>query len=672
MQWLFIIIALVIAAGAGYYMYRIDSKRAVPYPWVTAVLRGLVILLTFMLIIAPDITITKNETKKPVVLLLQDNSRSVAEAVKTDTTDFRKQYESLASKLGDKYRVVKWAFGNDAYTDSLYTYNENTTDITAALTKAQEYYSGQNIGAIVLASDGLFNQGVNPAFQNISLPAGIYTIGLGDSTLQKDIKVSNVYSNKTVSLNNQFEIRADIIATRCSGYNGKVYLSENGIDIASVNLPVNTDRFDRAVSFSIKATEAGVHHYSITVPSTDGEVNTTNNRRDVFVEVVDEKKKILIAAAAPHPDIHAITEALKDLQNYSITVKTGLALPDNINDFDIIVLHQQPAAARYVQSIRRPTWLIVGPLTDVGLLTQINKAVALNISPAIQQNAFVNHNAAFSFFTLPQNINAVTEKLPPLSRPQGEVKMLGNAEMLFYDKSNNTPLWVLQQGNVPNAYLGGLGLWRWRMYEYKNFKNHNTIDECIRQTISFLSVDKSTKQFSVALPKYVWNDREAISLNAYLLNANNEQVNTADVSLTIKDSLGNKKDYSFERSGSSYKLNIGIWAGGAYTYTATTNFNGKTLTASGSFVVESQPIELLETSSDYATLYSLSQKYNGAFFTQQNMSAVYDSIIQNNNIKPVITTDITTVPLIDRKWFFFLILLIAVVEWLIRKYRLAQ
>lgn len=672
MQWLFIIIALVIAAGAGYYMYRIDSKRAVPYPWVTAVLRGLVILLTFLLIIAPDITITKNETKKPVVLLLQDNSRSVAEAVKTDTADFRKQYESLASKLGDKYRVVKWAFGNDAYTDSLYTYNENTTDITAALTKAQEYYSGQNIGAIVLASDGLFNQGVNPAFQNISLPASIYTIGLGDSTLQKDIKVSNVYSNKTVSLNNQFEIRADIIATRCSGYNGKVYLSENGVDIASVNLPVNTDRFDRAVSFSIKATEAGLHHYSISVSATDGEVNTTNNKRDVFVEVVDEKKKILIAAAAPHPDINAITSALKDLQNYSITVKTGLAMPDNYNQFDIIILHQQPAAARNAPLIMKPTWLITGPITDPGLLTQINKAVALNISPGVQQNAFVNYNPAFSYFTLPQNIKAITEKLPPLSKPQGVVKMMANSEMLFYDKSDNTPLWVLQQGNIPNAYLGGLGLWRWRMYEYKNFKNHNTIDECIRQTISFLSIDNSRKQFSVALPKYVWNDREAININAYLLNANNEQVNTANVALTIKDSIGNKKEYSFERSGSSYKLNIGIWAGGAYTYTATTNFNDKTLTASGSFVVESQPIELLETSSDYATLYSLSQKYNGAFFTQQNMGAIYDSIVQNNNIKPVITTDITTVPLIDRKWFFFLILLVAVAEWLLRKYWLAQ
>ncbi len=672
MQWLFIIIALVIATGAGYYMYRIDSKRAVPYPWVTAVLRGLVILLTFLLIIAPDITITKNETKKPVVLLLQDNSRSIAEAVKTDTADFRKQYESLASKLGDKYRVVKWAFGNDAYTDSLYTYNENTTDITAALTKAQEYYGGQNIGAVVLASDGLFNQGVNPTYQNISLPANIYSIGLGDSTLQKDIKVSNVYSNKTVTLNNQFEIRADIIATRCNGYNGKVYLSENGVNIASVNLPVNTDRFDRAVSFSIKATEAGVHHYSISVPATDEEVNTTNNRRDVFVEVVDEQKKILITAAAPHPDINAITSALKDLKSYKITVKTGLALPDNINSYDIIIMHQQPAAARYVQTITKPIWLIAGPLTDIGLVTQINKAVSLNITPAVSQNAFVNYNPAFSYFTLPQNIKAVTEKLPPLSRPQGTVKLMPNAELLFYDKNSNTPIWVLRQGGTPNAYLGGLGLWRWRMYEYKNFKNHNTIDECIRQTISFLSVDNSRKQFSVALPKYVWNDREAINLNAYLLNANNEQVNTTDVSLTIKDSLGNKKEYSFERSGSSYKLNIGIWAGGAYTYTATTKYSGKTLSTSGSFVVESQPIELLETSSDYATLYSLSQKYNGAFFTQQNMSAVYDSIEQNSNIKPVITTDITTVPLIDRKWFFFLILLVVVIEWLLRKYWLAQ
>jgi hypothetical protein len=54
------------------------------------------------------------------------------------------------------------------------------------------------------------------------------------------------------------------------------------------------------------------------------------------------------------------------------------------------------------------------------------------------------------------------------------------------------------------------------------------------------------------------------------------------------------------------------------------------------------------------------------------MANVYDSITANENIKPVIETNIETVPLIDRKWFFFLVLLFAVAEWLLRKYWLAQ
>jgi hypothetical protein len=230
----------------------------------------------------------------------------------------------------------------------------------------------------------------------------------------------------------------------------------------------------------------------------------------------------------------------------------------------------------------------------------------------------------------------------------------------------------LQQGAVPTAILGGENIWRWRLYEYKNYNDHDVIDECIRQTVAFLAANNNEKPFSVSLPKYVWSDQEPISINATLLNTNKEQVNTPDVLLTITDSAGKKQDFSFERSGSAYSLNIGIWAGGTYTYSAKTVFNDVPYTAAGSFVVESIPLELMESTADYPLLYSLAKKYNGGFVTAPNISALYDSITRNEHVKPLIQTTTETVPLVDRKWYFFIILLIGVSEWLLRKYWLAQ
>jgi hypothetical protein len=231
---------------------------------------------------------------------------------------------------------------------------------------------------------------------------------------------------------------------------------------------------------------------------------------------------------------------------------------------------------------------------------------------------------------------------------------------------------VLQQGNIPTAILAGEGLWRWRVYEFKNFGTHEVIDECIRQTVSFLANNDLQKQFSVAMPKSVWSDQEPISLRAYLLNAAGEQVNTPDVSLILYDSAGHKQALSMERSGTNYSLNIGIHSGGKYTYRAQTKYNSVDLGASGTFVVQSTPLEQMEQGADYPLLYGRAHKYNGFFTPATSMAVLYDSITHNAHIKPLIQTNIETEPFINKKWVFFVILVLAVAEWLLRKYWLAQ
>lgn len=680
MQWFYWLIAALLSVGAAYWVYLSDKRRAVPYPWLTSLLRGLVVFFTILLILVPAITITQNTIEKPVVLLLQDNSASVGVALGADSSSYRKNAEQLLQKLSDKYKVVKWGFGGSVQPDSPFQYKQPATDIAAAITGAQEYYGLQNLGAVILASDGRFNQGANPLYQQMALHASLYTVAIGDSAAQKDMRVAQVYANKVVTLNTSFEIRADIVARLCKGYNNPVSLKEGNTTVATAPLVVGTDKFDRSVAFTIKADKPGLHHYVISAPEAEGEKNTANNRRDVFIEVVDEKKNILIASAAPHPDVNAIKEALAGIESYNITICTADNFPASLSGYNMIILHGLPSLrndiAKQLIAARKPMWLILAAQSSVAAVNTLKNLTFTGITSGPSHDVLATYNTSFNTFTLPQQVQSVTDKMPPLTLNIGNVLNAPGTNALFTQRSgvgdNTTPIWMMQQGAVPIAILAGEGLWRWRVYEFKNFNSHAVIDECIRQTVAFLGAGNNEKQFAASLPKYVWRDQEAISLSARLLNANNEQVNTPDASVTIIDSAGRKYDYTFERSGNNYALNIGVWAGGTYTYRAHATYNGKELYSNGSFAVESTPVELMEQGADYPLLYGLAKKYNGAFVPASGMNALYDSISRNQNVKPLIRVNTEIVPFIDRKWYFFIILVILVAEWLLRKYWLAQ
>jgi len=358
-------------------------------------------------------------------------------------------------------------------------------------------------------------------------------------------------------------------------------------------------------------------------------------------------------------------------------VCTADNFPAALNGYDVIILHGLPSVrnniAAQVIAAKKPVWLIITDQSGFPAINSMQQLFHTSLSAVSPHDVLGTFNSAFNTFTLPPQIQAITDKMPPLSVSAGNMQLAPGANSLFTQKTGavQNPLWVLQQGNVTAAILLGEGIWRWRLYEYKNFNDHSVIDECIRQTVAFLSANNE-KPFSVSLPKYVWSDQESISMNAYLLNANNEQVNIPDVQLTISDSAARKQNFTFERSGNAYSLNIGLWAGGTYTYNAHTSFNDKSYTANGSFVVESMPLELMESGADYPLLYGIAKKYNGGFVTAVNVASLYDSITHNERVKPLIQTNSETVPLVDRKWYFFIILLIAVSEWLLRKYWLAQ
>lgn len=665
---LLLILALLGAAGAALLVYRADKKKATPRPWITATLRGLTIFLTALLLIAPSITRTKNETEKPVVVFLQDDSRSIPEALEGDTAAFRKSSEAFLQSLEGRARVVRWSFGGSVRTDSPFRYREEATAIAGALQRVQDFYGQQALAAVILATDGRYNEGLNPLYQSLSLQAPLYTVPLGDSTPPTDLRIAGVYHNRTVARGQPFEIRADVVATGCAGFSGSATLQEvDGGTIGSVSLDILNDRYDRGIAFTAPTDRPGLHHYVLSLPRAEGEKNLSNNHRDIFVEVVDEARTVLIAAAAPHPDVAALREALQGLESYTVSVRTDGGLPASFAPYSVVILHGFPAGGA-LPGPKKPTWYIVGNTTAPAAFNAVQSAINLAGNPATPRDAQPVLAPSFSLFTPPAGLAAVMDRMPPLAVPSGAWQPSPAAVPLANARDGSSVLWALLPGRPPTVVTMGAGLWRWRLYEYKTFGQHRAIDETIRQTVAFLAAGGSDQAFRVDQSKTVWSDREAVTFSGYLLKAAGEAVNEPQAQLSVTDSAGRRRDFVMERAGGAYRLSAGVWGAGTYRYSARIAYNDRTLSASGQFAVQSQPLELMETGADYPLLAALAKKYSGGLVEYSALSALADSLIKGNALKPRIQSRTETVPLVDWKWYFFLLLLVAGSEWGVRKW----
>ena len=90
------------------------------------------------------------------------------------------------------------------------------SNISEFLKYIYDLYSNQNLGAIIMATDGIYNEGSNPIYAGAKLTAPIYTVALGDTTAKKDVILKRVFHNKIAYLGDKFSIQIDVAALRLS------------------------------------------------------------------------------------------------------------------------------------------------------------------------------------------------------------------------------------------------------------------------------------------------------------------------------------------------------------------------------------------------------------------------------------------------------------------------
>ena len=68
-----------------------------------------------------------------------------------------------------------------------------------------------------MASDGIYNEGFNPLYANTNFNAPVYTILLGDTSMNKDVFISSIRNNKISYLGNETPIEISLQADKMKG-----------------------------------------------------------------------------------------------------------------------------------------------------------------------------------------------------------------------------------------------------------------------------------------------------------------------------------------------------------------------------------------------------------------------------------------------------------------------
>lgn len=649
-----------------------------------AAFRFLAVTILAVLLMSPFIRYRNTKTYKPIVAILQDNSESVRNSFKAgDSAAYVQKLQALTDKLAAKYDVVPYTFGSELKKSDAYSFGDKVSNMSDAIESVNDLYYNQNLGAVVVASDGIYNQGINPVYSAAKSTYSIYSVALGDTTIPKDLKFGNVYYNKITYLNDQFAVRADVEATFLSGKNATLTVSE--IDggaklISKKDIIIGSDDYDAPFDFIIPANKAGIAHYQLTLTNLPGEVTYKNNVKDIFVEVLDGRQKILIVAASPHPDIAALKQAIESNKNYQLDVAYAADFANKLNDYNLIILHQLPSLNYNAENIlaqakalKKSVLFVVGTETSPSALAKAETALIIAGNSSRLNDVTAKVNKDFNLFTVSDATQQAISKFPPLQCFFGEFKVTGASQILLSQRINNVetdfPLWMFaDQLDSKIGIIAGEGIWRWRMYDYMQNKNFDAFDEICNKTIQYLAVKGDKRPFRVNLPKNIFQDNEAVTFDAQLYNAAYEMVNTPDVDLKLRSEDGKEYPFKMNKTDNYYTLNAGFLPVGTYSYTASVKLGANNYKADGRFSISPLQLEELRTVADHKVMYQLAAQHGGQMYHATDFEKIADDLLAKNVLKPVLYDTFLTESAINLKWIFFLILLLLSAEWFLRKY----
>jgi hypothetical protein len=640
--------------------------------------RWLTITFLALLLLSPLIKSAKEKLHKPLIFIAQDASLSTVINPKAgfDSAVYHQNLKNLQTKLSDDYEIKVLNFSSGVKNGFDFKEAGKETAISSVFDFIDQQNPNSNIGALILASDGIYNKGANPITQISNIQFPVYTVALGDTIPKRDLVLMSPIYNQLVYLGNSHEVEITLKAFGAKGLSTSLKIITNDGQIKQQNVSFSKAEETKTLKFTLDAKKKGVQKITFELAPIPNEISNENNRQTIYVDVLDGREKILLVADAPHPDLGALRQAIESHKNYEVTLAFADNLPAKTDGYGLIILHNLPSKSHQINSFlasvkQKNKWFIIGTQTNVASLNSLQNVLDISSVSNQTQSYIADLNPDFYPFTLSADTKSRLINLAPLNAPFASYKLKSAGKTLFKQQIGGTktpaPLLVFNDEAVKTAILTGEGIWRWRIEDFEKNNNFDAFNELISKSVQYLNAKEDKRKFRVKSSKNRYFENENILLNAELYNDSYELVNDPEVSLALKSEAGKKYSYVFSRTGNAYEVNLGVLPAGEYNFIATTKLGTKNYAANGSFLVEALNVELVESRANHQLLYSLSKTTGGGMVYPTEIMNLVDSIKANEKVKTVRYQEKSYEPLINLKWTFALIVLLLSVEWFLRK-----
>ena len=669
---IYFFIALIILAGYSFYVYKYTIPEISTFrKSFLVLLRTLALVLLLFIIFEPILTLAKKIVLKPINLIYLDNSRSIQ--IK-DNTNREKTINDFIDGINKNNLVNNsefFEFGTKVKQvnyDSLeyLKFNEGSTNFADIFNNAEE--NKNNISSIVIASDGVINDGADPIFTAEKLNIPVYVLGVGDTSHKNDVELRNILYNEYIYAQNTTEISTSIINKGYSNKNITISLYENNLLQYKTDITLSSNGIQN-IKLPYNPKSGGEKKLTISVSKLIDEANYENNKQTFYVKVMSNKVKVLVIAGSPSFDLSFVKNSLEADTNLTVNSITVIAknkflnnnnrkkLLDSANVFFLIGFPSKETPANFTNEIinqiksgNKPYFILLSNGIDFYTLKQMESDLPFTFSknpegvnevqPLISSNESTNPLIQNSS----KDIVSTWNNLPPIYQQGTDFKAKPESDVIAKVKINNVPqnnpLIVTRKfGSKKSIAVLAKNIWKWKLLTAN--QNLDLFDRFIINCVKWLNASDEQKQVRIKTSKKVYALGEDVEFSAQVYDQSFNPINDAEVNIKIKN--GNlTEEINLTAVGNGlYEGTYQTNKTGDYSFNGTAKLNGKIIgTDNGKFNVGEVDIEMVSSRMNYEFLKLLANNTGGKFYNSENYSGLYKALKdrENNSSKDKLET----------------------------------
>jgi hypothetical protein len=698
----FLFFAAVCSVALSVFIYRITVppiSSTIRYCLIS--LRSIGLFLLVLLIGEPLLSLVTHSIDQPIVAVLVDNSQSMAMKDRIGHRDevLKKTLRSDAWKqLGDQ--VTYYLFDEKsrhltAFSVDSLTLKGEATDIAKALKEIKQASLSTNLQSVVLITDGNSTIGENPIYEAEELGVPVFTIGIGDTSEQRDLLIRKVLTNEITYVGTKVPVNVTMHSAGFGGERVQVSLSGDTGTLDEEILTLETGIHDYLIPLTFTPEKEGAQKFTVEVSRLPNELTLQNNRMSFFTKVLKSKLRIALIAGKPNEDVAFIRRVLVNDKNIeAITFieqndgrfYEGVPTAQVLNEIECLVLIGFPTVnsnsglLQIILNAEKPMLMVLSRTINFEKLRLLDPLLPFSV-----QNIVGNEFQVFVSIPDVQRNNPIVRigngeksvevwsKLPPIFMLQGSFRSKPESEILATVQLQSMPLKdaLIVARNVnrkKSLAILGYGLWRWQMLSDAGSGGDQILENFISNAVRWLTTREDERRVRVNPSKEVFTLQEAVEFSAQVYDENYQPVEDAQIEVRALRSGETNQCMLDPISNGQYQGTFDRLREGDYRFEAKVMLNGKEIGSDrGTFSIGGLNMEFLETRMNKPLLQQVASRAGGKYYESTNVSSLVHDVTTLSNFKPRELSKSAEYELWNSRWRFVLIIIVFASEWFMRK-----